>query len=242
MTLLAFAEIAGERLSDEDAGTYFELLVTAGIETTGSAISHGVIALCNDAEQRLRWQADFDALAKSAIEEIIRWATPVVHFRRTATAATTLRGQRIQAGDKVVVFYNSANRDEDVFDTPHKFDISRQLNPHVGFGGGGPHTCLGAHLARLEIRAFFATLLPAFPELELDGPPVLMHSMFFNGVKSAPCRFSPTAAQTGVSARPWTGERRRAMGCRGACCSGRVRRRTGGHQSGHVHAPSARRA
>ena len=189
--VLAAAEIDHERLDDNDAGTFFELLVTAGIETTGAAIAHGLLALTGRREQQKLWNTEFDGIAPTAIEEILRWSTPVVHFRRTATRDTELAGQRVAAGDKVVVFYNSANRDETVFAAADTFDITRSPNPHLTFGGGGPHFCLGAHLTRLEMREMFREILQALPDMAVSDEPVLLHSMFFNGVKSLRCTFTP---------------------------------------------------
>ena len=184
------AVLAAAGIDEEDGGTFFELLITAGIDTTGAAIAHGLVALCENPDQRTRWQSDFRRFEVSAIEEILRWSTPVVHFRRTATADTELAGQPIAEGDKVVLFYNSANRDETVFEAPGSFDITRRHNPHVTFGGGGPHFCLGAHLARLELKAIFRELFERLPDIAVSDSPVLMHSMFFNGVKSLPCEFT----------------------------------------------------
>ena len=186
-TALMSAEVDGEHLSEAEVGSYFELLVTAGIETTGTAIAHGALALSRDPEQWHRWRADFASLAPAAVEEILRWSTPVMHFRRTAAADVELSGEQIRAGDKVVLFYHSANRDESVFDDPYRFDISRDPNPHLSFGGGGRHMCLGAHLARLELRVIFEELSRRLPDLDVFGDPVLAHSMFTNGVKSLPC-------------------------------------------------------
>jgi cytochrome P450 len=188
-TLLMEAEVDGERLSEDEAGSFFELLITAGIETTGASIAHGMLALWRNPEQRARWHGS-PALAPTAVEEILRWATPVIHFRRTAAVDTELAGQRIAAGDKVV-FYHSANRDEAVFEDPYRFDVGRDPNPQLAFSGGGPHFCLGAHLARLEMRVMFQELFARLPDLELAGEPLIMHSMFFNGIKSLPCTFAP---------------------------------------------------
>jgi cytochrome P450 len=127
----------------------------------------------------------------TAVEEILRWASPVLHFRRTATCDVELRGQRIREGDKVVVWYVSANRDEDVFDEPFRFDVGRQPNDHVTFGKGGPHFCLGAHLARLEVRVLFEELLPRVSSAELAGRPVRVRSNFTNGLKRLPVRITP---------------------------------------------------
>jgi methyl-branched lipid omega-hydroxylase len=132
-----------------------------------------------------------DEVTPTAVEEILRWASPVVHFRRTATEDTELGGQKVAAGDKVVLFYNSANRDGDAFDDPDAFDVKRKPNPHVTFGGGGPHFCLGAHLARLEMAVLFKELLGRLPDISLAAPPTPMLSMFFNGIKALPCTFAP---------------------------------------------------
>jgi cytochrome P450 len=189
-SLLMEAEVDGERLSEAEAGSFFELLITAGIETTGATIAHGMIALCRNPEQRACWQRD-PSLTATALEEVLRWATPVIHFRRTAAVDTELAGQRIAMGEKVVLFYHSANRDEAVFDDPYRFDVARDPNPQLAFSGGGPHFCLGAHLARMEMRIMFDELFTRLPDLELTGEPQIMHSMFFNGVKSMPCAFTP---------------------------------------------------
>ena len=146
-------------------------------------------------EQLGRWQSDFETHAGTAVEEILRWSTPVVHFRRTATTDTEVAGTAIAAGDKVLIFFNSANRDETVFDDPNDFDIGRAPNPHLTLGGGGPHFCLGAHLARLEIRILFEELFRRLPDISISGAPTYMHSMFFNGVKALPCQFTPGARQ-----------------------------------------------
>jgi cytochrome P450 len=181
----------GEMLTETELASFFVLLVVAGNETTRNAISHGMKALTDFPDQRRRWAADFEGLADSAVEEIVRWATPVIHFRRTATRDTVLGGQRIEAGQKVVLWYNSGNRDEDVFDQPQRFDVARAPNEHVGFGGPGPHFCLGAHLARREIRVMFREILRRLPDLEITGPPAMLRSNFVHGIKRMPCRFTP---------------------------------------------------
>lgn len=190
-SMIACARVDGGPLCEADGGTFFELLMTAGIETTGAALAHGLLALADDHEQRAWWQSDYTQRAHRATEEILRWSTPVVHFRRTATADTELADNSIAAGDKVVLFYNSANRDEAVFSSPERFDLNRDPNPHVTFGGGGPHHCLGAHLTRLEMKVLFRELFERLPDFTIAEPPTLMHSMFFNGVKSLPCEFTP---------------------------------------------------
>jgi cytochrome P450 len=187
-SVLMHAEVDGERLTTQEFGSFFILLVVAGNETTRNAISHGLKALTDHPEQRERWWADFDGHAKTAVEEIVRWATPVIHFRRTATADTELSGQRIAAGDKVVLWYNSANRDERVFEDPYRFDVTRPLQPaQVGFGAGGPHFCLGANLARREITVMFDELQRRVPDLRVTGEPAYLQSFFINGIKRLPC-------------------------------------------------------
>jgi cytochrome P450 len=148
-------------------------------------------ALCDYPDERRKWVADFDALSSTAIEEIVRWASPVIHMRRTCTRDTTLGGQDMKEGDKVVLWYNSGNRDEQVFEEPHRFDLSRKPNEHVGFGGPGPHFCLGANLARREIRVLFDRILHRLPDLEITGPPDRLQSNFINGIKRMPCEFTP---------------------------------------------------
>ncbi|HRE03176.1 MAG TPA: cytochrome P450, partial [Ilumatobacteraceae bacterium] len=147
------AEVDGERLTAQEFGSFFILLAVAGNETTRNAISHGMRLLTQHPDQRALWFDDFDANAKTAVEEIVRYATPVIHFRRTATEDTELAGQAIKAGEKVVMWYNSANRDERTFTDPYRFDVLRPLQPqHVGFGAGGPHFCLGAKSPRYSTR------------------------------------------------------------------------------------------
>ena len=186
---LVNAEIEGERLTEQELGSFFVLLVVAGNETTRNAISHGMKALTDFPDQRRIWQADFDGVAETAIEEIVRWATPVIHFRRTATRDTTLRGQKIRAGEKVVMWYCSANRDEEAFEQPFRFDVRRTPNEHVAFGGPGPHHCLGAHLARREMTVMFRELFARLPKLEITGPPERLQSFFIHGIKHMPCQW-----------------------------------------------------
>ena len=187
---LMTAEVDGDRLTPQEFGSFFILLVVAGNETTRNAISHGVKALSDHPEQRERWFADFDAHARTAVEEIVRWATPVIHFRRTVTADTSLGGQALRAGDKVVLFYESANRDERVFERGDEFDIARPLQPaQVGFGAGGPHFCLGANLARREITVAFDEIRRRMPELRTVGAPDYLQSNFINGIKRLPVRW-----------------------------------------------------
>ena len=185
------ADLEDGAMTGAELASFFVLLVVAGNETTRNAISHGMKALCDYPDQRRMWQADFEASAATAVEEIVRWATPVIHMRRTCTRDTQLGGQEMKEGDKVVLFYSSANRDEKVFQDPHSFDIARTPNEHVGFGGPGPHFCMGANLARREIRVMFDRILHRLPDLEITGPPARLQSNFINGIKRMSCEFTP---------------------------------------------------
>lgn len=185
---LVHAEIDGERLTEREFDTMFLLLVVAGNETTRQAIAHGMHAFIQYPEQTVRLQGD-PSLMPTAVEEILRWSSPILHFRRTATTDTTMHGQTIKAGDKVVLWFVSANRDETVFDDPDRFDIGRNPNPHLAFGQGGPHVCLGSYLARLEIRVMFEELLPHLHKFSLAGKPERMCSNFTNALKRMPVRF-----------------------------------------------------
>jgi cytochrome P450 len=186
-TALMHAELDGERLTTQEFGSFFILLVVAGNETTRNAISHGMRLLTLHPDQKALWWNDFDRHAKPAIEEIVRFATPVIHFRRTATADTEIAGVPIKAGDKVVYWYNSANRDHRRFEDPFRFDITREANAHVGYGAGGPHFCLGANLARREIQVMFRELASRLPQLRITGEPEYLQSNFINGIKHLPC-------------------------------------------------------
>jgi cytochrome P450 len=182
------AEVDGDRLTAQEFGSFFILLVVAGNETTRNAISHGMRALTMFPDQRAIWFDDFEANTKTAVEEIVRFATPVIHFRRTATQDTELGGVRLQEGDKVVLWYNSANRDERVFENPFAFDVRRPLQPaQTGFGAGGPHFCLGANLARREISVMFDEIRRRLPNLQITGEPDYLQSFFINGIKRLPC-------------------------------------------------------
>jgi cytochrome P450 len=174
-------------LSDDDYHNYFSLLMIAGNETTRHTISAGMLALMQHPEQ-LKLLQEQPELIPKATEEILRWATPVLHFRRTATRDTELRGVQIRQGDKVVTWYVSANRDESVFPDPYDFDVTRAPNDHVTFGPGGPHFCLGAHLARLETTILFQELLPRLDTIEPAGPVERIRSNFVNGIKRMPVR------------------------------------------------------
>ncbi|HYJ61346.1 MAG TPA: cytochrome P450 [Actinomycetota bacterium] len=174
-------------LSEQDFHNYFGVLMIAGNETTRHTISAGMRALIEDPDQ-LAFLRDHPEAIGSATEEILRWATPVMHFRRTATRDTELRGRPIRAGDKVVTWYVSANRDPEVFPDPYRFDVTRAPNDHVTFGPGGPHFCLGAHLARLETRILFSELIPRIASIGLAGPVERIRSNFVNGTKRMPVR------------------------------------------------------
>jgi len=190
---LVQANVDGEQLSPAELASFFILLVVAGNETTRNAISHGLQLLTEHPDQRAIWQADFGGVAPTAVEEIVRYASPVIFMRRTTTRDTQLGGTDLAEGSKVVLFYWSANRDEAVFEDPLRFDLLRKPNEHVGFGGPGPHFCLGAHLARREITVMFRELLARVPDIEATGPPVRLLSAFINGIKHLPCSFTPAA-------------------------------------------------
>jgi cytochrome P450 len=185
-TSLVQAELDGERLSSAEVASFFILLVVAGNETTRNAISHGLLALSRYPDERDRWWADYPTMAPTAVEEIIRWASPVAYMRRTATCDVELSGVKIAAGDKVSLWYGSANRDESKFVEPWRFDVSRHPNPHLGFGGGGAHFCLGANLARREITVAFEELHRLVPDIHAVGEPDLLHSAFIHGIKKLP--------------------------------------------------------
>ena len=187
---LVNTEVEGETLSDAELGSFFILLVVAGNETTRNAISHALVQLTDHAEQRDRLAADFETLAPGAVEEIVRWASPVIWMRRSATEDTVLGGAEVKAGDKLLLFYASGNRDADVFDDPFRFDITRNPNPHVGFGGPGPHFCLGAHLARREITVMLRELLTRVPSIRATSEPDRLRSNFINGIKHLECSIS----------------------------------------------------
>jgi cytochrome P450 len=185
---LLAAEVDGEGLSDIEFDMFFMLLINAGGDTTRNLVAGGMLALIEHPAERGRLRADL-SLLPSAIEEMLRWVTPVVHFRRTATRDVELRGRHIAAGDKVVVFYSSANRDEEWFAEPDRFDVARTPNEHVAFGGGGAHYCLGANLARLEIGALFEQVLARLPDLRLAGPVERLRSTFISGPRRMPVAF-----------------------------------------------------
>ncbi len=185
------AVVEGDRLTTQEFGSFFILLVVAGNETTRNAISHGMKMLTDHPEQRRIWTDDFDRVAPTAVDEIVRMSSPVIHFRRTASRYTELGGPPIAEGDKVVLWYNSANRDEAKFDEPDRFDVLRSPNEQVGFGAGGPHFCLGANLARREIAVMFEELFRRLPDIHVTGEPDMLLSPFIHGIKRMPCAFTP---------------------------------------------------
>ena len=188
---LVHAEVDGQKLTKQEFDTMFLLLVVAGNETTRQAIAHGMHALVEHRDEWRRLEESPDLIWRTGADEMLRWATPVLHFRRTATRDVELRGKTIRAGDKVVVWYVSANFDEEVFGDPYRFDVGRSPNKHVVFGGGGPHYCLGAHLAKLEVQVMFDLLLPRIADLELTGPVERMRTNFTNALKRMPVRVTP---------------------------------------------------
>ncbi|NUR25078.1 MAG: cytochrome P450 [Catenulispora sp.] len=180
---LVNADVEGEALADQEFGSFFILLVVAGNETTRTALAHGLKLLTDHPEQMELLQSDFDKHIGGALEEILRYATPVTQFRRTLTCDYELDGQPLKKGDKVLLFYNAANRDPAVFEDPDRFDITRDPNPHLSFGGPGPHFCLGAHLARTEMTALFRELFARAPQIRSVGEPDRLTSSFINGIK-----------------------------------------------------------
>ncbi|MEU3184421.1 cytochrome P450 [Streptomyces sp. NPDC006923] len=190
VSALVSADIDGQALTGRQLGAFFSLLMVAGVETTRNAIAHGLDLLTRHPAQRALLTGDFDRFADGAMDEIVRHSTPIIQFRRTVTRDHRMSGQDFRRGDKVVLFYASANRDETVFTDPDAFDITRTPNPHLGFGGGGPHYCLGTYLAKQEMKALFRELLTRIPDLRTTGAPVLVPSNFDNRVRSMPCAYA----------------------------------------------------
>ncbi|PJE24257.1 MAG: cytochrome [Mycobacterium sp.] len=186
LSALLAAEVDGEKLNRDQLNEFFLLLAIAGNETTRNTLSHGILALSRHPEQQELLARDPDAV-KPAVEELLRWASPVMHFRRTVTRDVEIRGRQIPAGDWVLMHYLSANRDEEVFDRADEFDVTRTDAGHAAFGGGGVHFCLGAQLARLELRVMLEELYPAVPGLTVTGEPDRLRSSFFHGIKRLPC-------------------------------------------------------
>lgn len=185
---LVNAEIEGDKLTREEIQSFFVLLCAAGNETTRNSISWGLTYLTNNPDQKALLQSDLDAHMPGAVEEIVRMASPVIHFRRTVTQdGARLSGTVFNEGDKVVLFYGSGNRDDSVFDDPYAFDITRENSNHIGFGGPGPHFCLGAHLARRQINVLYKEVLTQMPEIHAVGEPDRLRSNFINGIKHLEC-------------------------------------------------------
>jgi cytochrome P450 len=189
ITALVQAEVEGRRLTDEEIAAYFILLAVAGNDTTRNTISHTARAFTEFPVERKILMADFDARIGTAVEEMIRWATPVMTFRRTAARDVEFGGMQISEGDWVGLFYQSGNRDEAAFVDPWRFDVLRDPNPHVGFGGGGPHYCLGTMLARAQLRSIWGELLTRVPDLEVDEPDYLVGN-FMSSIKRLPYRLN----------------------------------------------------
>jgi cytochrome P450 len=192
LSMLVGTDIDGEGLSETELIQFFILLTVAGNETTRNALAWGMHALSRFPDQKAKWASDVAGYADTATNEVIRWATPVIYFRRTAATDTEIGGQRIAEGDKVVMFYRSGNRDESVFPDPYRFDITRANRPpHLAFGGGGPHHCLGAHLARMEVSAMFSEILRRIPDIEVAGEPVRPGGNLAHGLDELRCVFTP---------------------------------------------------
>jgi cytochrome P450 len=195
-TALVHNDLGEDMLAPQELAPFFILLAVAGNDTTRNAISHGMHLLTLNPAEKAKWQADIEQATPKAVEEIIRAASPVTFMRRTLTRNLTLSGQEFEEGDKVVMFYGAANRDPRVFNDPETFDIGRDPNPHIGFGGPGPHFCLGAHLARRELSVVFRHLLTRLPDIEVVGDPVPLQALgipLVGGIKHLPVRFTPSA-------------------------------------------------
>ena len=189
VTALATANIDGEQLTSSELASFFILLVVAGNETTRNAISHSLVLLTDFPGQRELLMADFDGRIGTAVEELVRYSTPVIFMRRTVTRDYRMNGHDYREGDKTVLYYWSANQDESVFADPLRLDITRSPNPHVGFGAAGPHFCLGSHLARREVSVMLRELLTRIPDIRSAGPPDRLLSSFINGIKHLPSTF-----------------------------------------------------
>ncbi len=187
VTKLISAEIDGNHLSDDEFGFFVLMLAVAGNETTRNAIAHGMLAFLDHPDQ---WELFKASRPDTAADEIVRWATPITVFQRTTTQDTVLGGQEIKAGQRVGLFYRSANFDEEVFEAPERFDVLRSPNPHLGYGGLGTHYCLGASLAKLEIELIFTAIADAMPDIAKAGDPVRLRSGWINGIKSLPVSYT----------------------------------------------------
>ncbi|MFC6934510.1 cytochrome P450 [Actinomadura yumaensis] len=195
VTKLLAPDENGDRISSEEFQLFVLMLSIAGNETTRTATAGGMQAFFERPDEWERLRADRSLLPK-AVEEIVRWVSPINLFRRTATQDTELGGTAVKEGDKVVLFYGSANRDERVFDDPFRFDVGRDPNPHIGFGGGGPHFCLGTHLARMNLKIIFETILDRMPDIRQAGEARRLRSNFVNGLKELPVSFTPSPTRT----------------------------------------------
>jgi cytochrome P450 len=189
ISALVTADIDGRRLNARELGSFFTLLLVAGVETTRNTIAHGLHLLTVHPEQRELLVGDFDRHAAGFVDEVVRFTSPIIQFRRTVAVEHDLDGAVLRVGDDVVLFYNSANRDESVFAEPDTFDLTRRPNPHVGFGGGGPHFCLGTALARQELTVLFRELLTRLPDIRSTAAPELAASNFDNRVTRLPFTF-----------------------------------------------------
>ena len=194
MTVLLDAEVDGEKLEDMELNIFFLLLAVAGNETTRNLIAGGMLAFFEHPDQWQRLKDD-SSLMPTAVEELLRWISPIMYFRRTASKDNVIHGQQIKEGDKVTIWYGSANRDPDAFESPNTFDVGRNPNAHVALGAGGPHYCLGASLARLEIRLMFEEITKRLPDIQLNGDVSLLRSYFINGFKHIPVKFTPENAR-----------------------------------------------
>lgn len=192
-TKLLNAEIDGDRLTPSEYSFFFLLLINAGGDTTRNLLGGGMLALFNNPDQRRRLQHNLDALLPTAVEEMLRYVSPVIYMRRTATSDAELGGKKIRKGDKVVMYYGSANRDAAMFPEPDKFDVGRTPNEHIAFGGG-THFCLGSHIARVEIQVMLRQILTRLPDIEQAGPVEYLASNFISGPSKLPVRFTPGKA------------------------------------------------
>jgi methyl-branched lipid omega-hydroxylase len=191
---LLHSEVDGESLTEDEVTSFFLELVSAGNETIRSALAHGMLALSEHPEERAEWQSNVEAVTPTAIDEVLRWSSPINWMRRTVTRDVVLAETKLHEGDKLLLLYGSANRDEDVFPDPDRFDVRRRPNAQVAFGAPGPHYCLGAHLARRELAVTFRELFSSLPDIEVSGPMVQMRSRFVNGIKQLPCEFTPAGS------------------------------------------------
>ncbi|MGO9061453.1 MAG: cytochrome P450 [Candidatus Binataceae bacterium] len=193
-TQLLNAEIDGDRLTPAEYSLFFMLLINAGGDTTRNLLAGGMLALFDNPGQRRQLQDNLEALLPAAVEEMLRYISPVIYMRRTATCDTELGGKKIRAGDKVVMYYGSANRDESVFPDPDRFDVERIPNDHLAFGGGGTHFCLGAHIARIEIQVMLREILTRLPDIQPAGPAQWLASNFISGLRRLPVKFTARSA------------------------------------------------